>query len=168
MPRAFSKPQSSRADPSVDPESSRPGAPASESPFAAGARVRALLRGVERAEQDLKDSGGALDLDQVRALLRGVTRQSVEKRVREGSLLAVPGPGGRRYYPAVQFDDGGSTVPGMREVLAALPTRNGYAILNFLIRPDARLDNRRPIDLMKVGELDIVVKAARAMGDAGA
>jgi hypothetical protein len=138
------------------------------SPFAAGARVRALLRGVERAEQDLRDSGGALDLGQVRTLLRGVSRQSVEKRVREGSLLAALGPGNRRYYPAAQFQDDGSIVPGLREVMAALPTRNGYAVLNFLIRPDTRLGGRRPIDLLKAGEIDLVVEAARGMGEPGA
>ena len=139
-----------------------------ETAFAAGARVRALLRGVERSAEDLKSSGGALDLDQVRALLRGVSRQSVEKRVRDGRLLAVPGPGNRRYYPAAQFLDDGSILPGLGEVMAALPTRNGYAILNFLIRPDARLNGRIPIDLMRAGETDLVLQAARAMGASGA
>ena len=54
------------------------------------------------------------------------------------------------------------------EVMAALPTRNGYAILNFLIRPDARLNGRIPIDLMRAGEADLVLQAARAMGASGA
>ena len=139
-----------------------------ETAFAAGARVRALLLGIERSAEDLKSSGGALDLDQVRALLRGVSRQSVEKRVRDGHLLAVPGPGNRRYYPAAQFLDDGSILPGLGEVMAALPTRNGYAILNFLIRPDVRLNGRTPIDLMKAGEADLVLQAARAMGVSGA
>jgi hypothetical protein len=138
------------------------------SAFIPGARARALLRGVTRAQEDLKASGGAFDLDSVRTLLNGVTRQGVEKRVREGGLLAVPGPGNRRYYPAAQFGDDGAPLPGLRDVLAALPSRNGFAALNFLVRPDARLGGRRPIDLMKAGETAPVVEAARTMGEAGA
>lgn len=130
-------------------------------------RARALLRGVEIAHQDLRDSGGAYDLDQVRALLHGVTRQRIDKRIEEGSLLAVPGPSNVRRYPVAQFMDDGSIVPGLREVLTALPTKSGFAALNFLIRPDDRLDGRKPIDLLKKGEIDRVVAAARAYGLAG-
>src|SRR5260221_194590 len=58
------------------------------SAFAPGARAKAMLRGLEIAQADLRASGGSYSLDQVRQLLHGVSRQSVDKRVREGSLLA--------------------------------------------------------------------------------
>ena len=59
--------------------------------FEPDARSRAILRGVQIAEADLRASGGAFDLQAVRTLLRGVSRQRIDKQVREGSLLAVPG-----------------------------------------------------------------------------
>lgn len=142
--------------------------PWGQSDFVESSRARALLRGIGRGKLDLESSGGALSLEQMRTILKGVSRQSVEKRVRDGSLLAVPGPGNRRVYPAAQFLDDGSIVPGLREVLAALPTRNGFATLNFLVRPDARLDGRRPIDVLKAGGLSLVLQAASAMGEPGA
>ncbi len=138
------------------------------SAYVPGPRARALLRGVKIAQDDLRGSGGAYELDQVRQLLHGVSRQSVDKRVNEGSLLAVPGPGNRRHYPAVQFTDEGEVVSGLKPVQQALPTRNGFAVLNFLVHPDPRLGGRKPIDALKAGEIALVVEAAGRMGEPGA
>jgi hypothetical protein len=110
------------------------------------ARSRALLRGIEMAEQDLRAAGGTFELDQVRTILRGVSRQAIEKRVREGSILAVPGPSNRRRYPAIQFMPDGSVAKGLRAVREALPSHNPWLVLNFLVNPDPRLNRRRPID----------------------
>ena len=54
----------------------------------------------------------------------------------------------------------------MKSVLEALPTRNPWTILNFLAHPDDRLDGRRPIDVLKGGDIDLVVKR-RDHGSAG-
>ena len=135
--------------------------------FEPDARSRALLLGVTIAQDDLRAAGGAYDLQAVRKLLRGVSRQRIDKQVREGSLLAVPGPSNRRYYPTVQFQSDGTLVKGLKAVRDALPTRNPWAILNFLVQPDARLQGRKPIELLKAGEIDHVVDAARTMGHQG-
>jgi hypothetical protein len=97
-----------------------------------------------------------------------VSRQAVDKRVQDGSLLAVPGPSNRRSYPTLQFNRDGTVVPGLKMVRDALQTTNPWAILNFLSQPDARLGNRKPIDLLKSGNLDLVFEAARRHGEQGA
>ena len=89
--------------------------------FAPDVRGRAILEGVRVAQQDLEDAGGAYDLEQVRTLLRGISRQAIDKRVQEGSLLAVPGPSNHRSYPTLQFNRDGSIVAGLRDVREALP-----------------------------------------------
>ncbi len=132
------------------------------------ARTRALLRGRLIAEQDIASSGGAVGLAEVRQIMNGVTRQAVTNRVKEGSLLAVPGPSNRRIYPFVQFVDGGSPVRGLKEVRAALGTTSGVAILNFLVNKEPRLGGRLPIDLLKAGDLDRVLEVARRSGIQGA
>lgn len=106
--------------------------------------------------------------DEVRTLLKGVSRQAIDKRVREGSLLAVPGPSNRRSYPAVQFNRDGSVVSGLKAVREALPTRSPWGILNFLVQPDDRLGGRKPIDVLKSGDIEIVTEAARRYGELGA
>jgi hypothetical protein len=139
-----------------------------KSAFEPDARSRAMLEGVRIAQQDLHDSGGAYNLDQVRTLMRGVSRQAIDKRVQDGSLLAVPGPSNRRSYPTLQFKRDGTVVPGLKAVREALQTNNSWIMLNFLSHPDVRLGNRKPIDLLKSGQLDLVLEAARRHGEQGA
>jgi ribosomal protein S19 len=155
------------SEPSIGLES-EPQPSLSPSAYAPGPRARAVLKGIEIAEDDLRSSGGAYDLEQVRRLLHGVSRQRIDRRVQDGSLLAVPGPSNKRYFPAAQFGDDGAVVEGLRETQNALPTRNGFAVLNFLVNPDARLGGRRPIDLLRAGEIEPVIEAARRVGEQGA
>lgn len=136
--------------------------------FEPDARAQALLEGVRIAQEDLRKAGGAYDLEQVRTLMQGVSRQAVDKRVQEGSLLAVPGPSNRRSYPTLQFKPDGTIVEGLKAVCAALPTDNPWTILNFLAHPDDRLQGRKPIDVLKAGNVELVVEAARRWGRQGA
>jgi hypothetical protein len=136
--------------------------------FEPDARAQALLEGVRIAQEDLRKAGGAYDLTQVRTLMQGVSRQAVDKRVQEGSLFAVPGPNNRRSYPTLQFNLDGTIVEGLKAVCAALPTKNPWIILNFLAHPDDRLQGRKPIDVLKAGNVELVVEAARRLGRQGA
>ena len=136
-------------------------------PLSAGPRARAILRGKAIAADDVSVSGGSYSLEEVRQILNGVSRQSIEKRVREGRLLAVVGPSNKRFYPVAQFNDDGAAVDGLREVQDAMATRNGYAVLNFLVNPDPRLDSLKPIDLLRRGEIARVVEAAARIGEQG-
>ena len=136
-----------------------------EKAYEPGPKARALLRGLEIAEADLKAAGGAFELADVERLL-GISRQAIAKRVDEGSLLAVPGPGGRRRYPAVQFTHGG-TLPGFREALNMLPSRNPWVRLNWLVNRDPRMGERTPAQLLEAGEVAAVLAAARSQGEQG-
>ena len=167
--KAWAPVRTGQGDPIPTPERSaqaKAQAKIESNAYAPNARARALLRGVKIAEEDLKDAGGAFNFEETQALLNGVSRQALDKRVKEGSLLAVPGPSNRRRYPAFQFT-GEGVVPGLRKVQDALPTRNPWAVLNFLVRPDERLHGRKPIDVLRGGEVDLVVSAARGMGVQG-
>ncbi len=95
------------------------------------ARAKAVLRGVIYAEEDLKAAGGTYDVDEVRALFRGVSRQAIDKKVAEGNLLAVPGPSGRRRFPAAQFTDDGSVVKGLKAVQSALGFSSQWSVLKL-------------------------------------
>jgi hypothetical protein len=138
------------------------------SAFVAGPRAKAILRGKAIAAEVLRSSGGAYALAEVRSVLNGVTRRSIEKRVREGKLLAAPGPNNRRFYPDAQFTDDGCVVERMQAVLKALPTENGFALLKFLVNPNSLLGDAKPIDLLKNGAVEAVVEAAGRYGEQGA
>ncbi|WP_407175371.1 hypothetical protein [Bradyrhizobium sp. STM 3562] len=150
-------------------DAAKPKAPVvNKEAFAPDARALAVLEGVRIAQEDLRRSGGAYDLDQVRTLMRGISRQAIDKRVQEGSLLAVPGPSNHRSFPTLQFNADGTVVEGLKSVHEALPTSNPWTVLNFLAQPDDRLNGRKPIDLLKEGKVELVVEAARRMAEQGA
>ncbi len=136
--------------------------------FEPDARARAMLRGVEYARADLRDAGGAYDLDQVRTLMHDVSRQAIDKRVKEGSLLAVPGPSNRRRFPTIQFNADGAVVPGLKAVQDTLGYESPWVVLNFLVNPDDRLNGERPIEVLRRGEVERVVESARRVGVQGA
>lgn len=133
--------------------------------FEPGAKARALPRGLEIAERNLKAAGGAYDLAQV-GQLSSISRQAIHKKVQEGALLAVPGPGNQRRYPAVQFTRGG-TLPGLRDALTALGSKNAWYKLNWLVIPDPRIGNRAPAQLLVAGDVAAAVAAARSQGEQG-
>ncbi len=136
--------------------------------FTPDARALAILDGVRIAQENLRQSGGAYDLDQVRTLLRGISRQAIDKRVQEGSLLAVPGPSNHRSFPTLQFNADGTVIEGLKSVREALPTDNPWNVLNFLAQPDERLNGRKPVDVLKEGKVDLVVEAPRRLAKQGA
>lgn len=131
------------------------------------ARGRAILRGIAYAHQDIQTAGGAYAVEDVRSLLGNVSRQAVDKRVTEGSLLAVPGPSGRRRFPTAQFNDDGSVVGGLKDVQAALGFTSRWAVLNFLVNPHDLLSHERPLDVLRRGEVARVVQAAERSGTQG-
>lgn len=137
------------------------------SAYEPSARAVALLEGKRIIAADLEAAGGTFDLEQTRLMLNGVSRQAVNAKVKAGHLLVVPGPGKDLRYPTAQFMADGNPIPGIKAVRDALPTKNPWAILNYLVRPDSLLGGRKPIDVLKAGQVDHVVEAARRYGEMG-
>jgi hypothetical protein len=129
-------------------------------------RAQAILRGVQAAQALLEETGGTFTLDQVQAVL-GISRQAVLKKVKDGALLAVPGPNGRRHYPVAQFS-GTGVVAGLKEVMSKLLLKNPFAILSFLVEPNDLLEGAKPLDMMKAGKSSLVARAAELQFEQGA
>ncbi len=138
------------------------------SAYEPSAQAQLLARGVKRRNEDLVKAEGAFELEQVRELMNGVTSQAVSKRVREGSVLAVPGPSNRRRYPVIQFLSDGSVVEGLKAVTRAFPSKSPWMLLSFLVNKDSALGGARPIDVLKAGDVARVVESARRIGVQGA
>lgn len=127
----------------------------------------ARLRGLHVKLEVLEKAGGVLQPGEVAGLLR-MSRQAVGKRRRSGQLLALS-TGKRGFeYPACQFGDGG-VVPGLGEVLAAFADEvDPWMQLAFLVAPHGSLDGETPLDLMRRGEIDPVIRLAANVGEQGA
>jgi hypothetical protein len=109
-------------------------------------------------------AGGTLSADEVGQIL-GITRQAVDKRRRAGTLLTVQ-EGSAWRYPACQFADG-KVIAGIPEVVRGFSSASPWVKLDFLLTPDTVLAGRTPLEALKAGDRDEVVRLVHGLqGDA--
>lgn len=126
----------------------------------------ARLRGVKYRDELLERAGGGLSVAAVAKML-GVSEEAIRKRLRARTLVGIKGAGGY-LIPAVQFDEG-SELAGLRKVLEVMPVESSWMRLNWLMSPEPRLDDRKPVEVLRQGrELDAVIAAAALYGEQGA
>jgi hypothetical protein len=126
----------------------------------------ARLRGAQRQQKMLEESGGALNGAEVAEILN-ISRQAVDKRRRQGQLIGLTQ--GRRGYafPVWQFE-GGKTIPNLEDVLDSLRGHDPWMQFAFFINPNDRLEGKTPLDRLRAGELEPVLRAAESYGEHGA
>ncbi|MBB6143699.1 hypothetical protein HNQ77_001648 [Silvibacterium bohemicum] len=126
----------------------------------------AKLRGLKRRQEMLKAAGETLTSEQVAEVLN-LSRQAVDKRRSSNQLLALT-QGKRGYsYPGFQFHEG-KTLDGLESVLKALSAVDPWMQLNFFTSPNERLGGKNPIEALRKGKIDEVVKIASTYGEQGA
>ncbi len=124
----------------------------------------ARQRAVELKRRVLEAEGGALTVAEVANGL-GISKQAVDKRRRGRKLLSL-GTHRGFLYPAWQFADEG-VLPGFEQVLAALEA-DAWTQASWFLTGDSRLGDARPLDALRRGELQPVLRAAAAYGEQGA
>jgi len=132
-----------------------------EDPFTA-----ARLRGVRERERLLSEEGGTWTAEQVATHLR-LTRQTVNLRRKQGSLLGLDAGRHGFRYPAWQFARTG-TIEGLERTLAALKHLDPWMQQSFMLGKNARLKDKRGIDILRDGDVPSVVRAASVFGEHGA
>lgn len=126
-----------------------------------------IAKGAGQKLELLKEAGGVLSVSDVARLLR-ISRQAVDKRRREGKLLAVA-RGADYAYPACQFDDD-HVVPGLTELLGHIGREPTWAALAFLVTPDNRLGDLTPLAVFRSKDeklKELTLRLARAVAGDG-
>ena len=128
--------------------------------------AEARLRDVVLREQLRRAEGGVVSAEGAARIL-GVTRQAIDKRRREGRLLAIPIAAHRYEYLAWQFADG-RVLPGLEDVLAAFTMRDPWTLAGWFLGTNSVLDGERPLDVLRRGDVLHVRRAAALFGEHGA
>ena len=108
---------------------------------------------------------GAKDAAKLYSIDRKVDAEAAKKAYREGRLIAAKGTGGELRFPVWQFARDGGAVPGLRDVLAELresPAWGEMLPFTFFLSHSPVLEGKRVIDELKNGNLEGVLRAARA------
>lgn len=94
--------------------------------------------------------------------LLGKSEQAVSK---DRGLLRVKLRSGRVAYPVVQFA-GRSVLQGIAEVVDTLRgVVQELTVLSWLTAANGHLDGRRPVDVLRAGDVESVVTVARRLAD---
>lgn len=123
--------------------------------------TEALHRGAAAKRAMLRMEGGVLSATEFADRLGLVPRELNEMRLFSLEVDDVC------VYPTFQLTDDG-LLPGIEQVVEAFTVEDPWMRANFMLTGDARLAKRRPIDLLRKGRLEEVVRAARAYGKHGA
>lgn len=128
--------------------------------------ARAFLDGLDAKARLIEQNGGIFKTEEVAEYL-GITPQAVNKRRASRQLVGLTFRKRGYVFPAWQFTDRG-TVPGLEQVLLALADHDEWMQNVFFINPNTRLGGRRPLDLLREGEIQEVLDSAREFGQHGA
>jgi len=124
----------------------------------------AFLRGAEMKRALLRAEGGVMSGPELARHL-GITPQGLGKKRDKGQVFWLE-VGEGCVYPAFQVGPDG-LLHGIREVLSAFQQGDPWARVNFMLTGDARLGGRRPLDVLRAGDVAAVVRAAHGYGEHG-
>jgi hypothetical protein len=64
------------------------------------------------------------------------------------------------FYPKWQFNEAGALLPGVKEVLQLFMSQDEWRVMRYFLGTRTQLGNRRPLDLLRAGKVEAVVKHA--------
>jgi hypothetical protein len=126
--------------------------------------ANAIARGLSVREKMAAEEGGSLSAEEAARLL-GITKQSVLNMFHAGKLLGwrIEKQGAIRF-PAWQFHEG-RRLPGLETILTTLneaQVLDEWGKIGFFLQTHGGLGDRRPLDLLRKGEVAQVLRAAEA------
>lgn len=128
---------------------------ASQTPFDARARGLELVEIAKAAE------GGAWSGEDLKRLF-SLTPSTLHRRRREHRIVYWRDARHAFFYPRWQFTDSGALLRGIEEVLGAFKSSDEWRIMRYFLTPRNELAGKRPLDLLRAGEVEKVVSHAHA------
>lgn len=106
-----------------------------------------------RKNSFLDEEGGLIDADEA-ALLLNKSTQTVSRLFKQKRIIGIQKGSGKtspRFFPKWQFSDG-KLINGALDLIQALDN-NSSTLIEFILSEKKQLNNQRPLDLLRKGEL---------------
>ena len=126
--------------------------------------AKAKLRGLKLKQQLIEAEGGCGSSEEIAEML-GVSRQAINQRRQRGKLIGLPRGKGKYLYPLWQLTDTGKTLAGLETVLEQLSEVDPWTQVTFFLNPNLRLNNKTPLEMLQMGEIEPVVNSATAFAN---
>jgi hypothetical protein len=128
----------------------------------------AIARGWEARQRLVDAEGGSLSSEEVARLLR-ISKTAVLKRLEAGRLLAWREERLQAArFPRWQFGEHGEVLAGLTDLLECLdqdPALDPWSKILFFLQKKSRLNDRRPLDLLREGKIKEACLAAQAYAE---
>jgi hypothetical protein len=121
--------------------------------------VAALARGKRLRRKMAEAEGGAMTCRETARLL-GITESAVLKNWKGHGLIGWV-RGKNVFFPRWQFI-GGRLLPGIEEILQTFASDDHWRLMAYFLCTRHSLNNRRPLDLIRSGELSAIIDHAKA------
>ena len=128
----------------------------------------ALGRGLLAREQLKMAEGGSYSAEEARLQLGGLSKEAVLKRYRKGHLLGWREARQNAVrFPAWQFSNGNMLkgLPEVLEVLNRIDWMDDWGRILFFLNPRDSLEGKRPLDLLRNGEIKRIVALAESLNE---
>jgi hypothetical protein len=120
------------------------------SPQAKGARMVAEMQNAE---------GGAWSGSELAQHFK-LSAAVLHRRRREYRIIYWRDAQHDYFYPKWQFNEAGALLPGIQDVLQLFQSQDEWRVMRYFLGSRKQLGDRRPLDLLRAGEVEAVIKHA--------
>lgn len=92
----------------------------------------------------------------------GLTSAAIRRRRKEHRIVYWRDDRAGYFYPRWQFTETGALLPSIREVLQMFRSQAEWRVMRYFLGQRKQLNNRRPLDLLRVDEIETVLDHARS------
>jgi hypothetical protein len=116
--------------------------------------------GLQLIEKLKRAEGGALTTAEVHDKYR-ITSATLRQRLASREIIFWRDRRGAFYYPIWQFDESGAVLRGISDLLHMFASDDQWRIVRYFLSKRSSLKRRRPLDLLRAGELGLLFKMTR-------
>lgn len=116
--------------------------------------------GLEMVEKLKTAEGGAWSGNELNKRF-GLTPATLHGRRKARRIVVWRDPKHAFFYPRWQFTEAGALRPGIEKILKIFNSADEWRVMRYFLSPRRQLDGKKPLDLLRAGEVEKVVAHAQ-------